>query len=546
MLHISELAARRSGRAAVTALAVAVACGALSACGGGGGGSSASAAPAPAPPPPPPSSGWMSGVFMPSAGFAAECAVPRSGTDPATAQPFPDVAGSVLRENNWLRSWSNELYLWYDEILDRDPGLYSTSDYFGLLKTAQRTPSGALKDQFHFTIPSAEWHALSQSGVSVGYGVEWALLAAVPPREAVVLYTQPNSPAADDNLTRGSRLVSVDGRDFVNDNTQQGVDIINAALFPAQAGETHTFVVEELGATRTITLEADEVTSAPVLDVGTLDTPTGRVGYLLFNDHIATAEQALIDAVTALEQENIDDLVLDVRYNGGGFLVIASQLAYMIAGPGPTGGRVFEAMRFNDKHATTNPVTGQPLAPLPFVDTTVGLSAAANPPQPLPTLDLARVFVLTGPDTCSASESIINGLRGAGVEVVQIGSTTCGKPYGFYPQDNCGTTYFSIQFQGVNDDGFGDYADGFAPANTPGTTGTTVPGCAVVDDYARALGDPAEARFATALAYRDQGAAACPAPTFGAFGASKPGTASAPAEGRMLRSPWRENRILLP
>ena len=58
--------------------------------------------------------------------------------------------------------------------------------------------------------------------------------------------------------------------------------------------------------------------------------------------------------------------------------------------------------------------------------------------------------------TCSASESIINGLRGVNVQVIQIGSTTCGKPYGFYPEDNCGTTYFSIQFKGVNAAGFGE------------------------------------------------------------------------------------------
>ena len=49
------------------------------------------------------------------------------------------------------------------------------------------------------------------------------------------------------------------------------------------------------------------------------------------------------------------------------------------------------------------------------------------------------------------------------MQVIEIGSTTCGKPYGFYPQDNCGTTYFSIEFRGVNDQGFGDYTDGFSP-----------------------------------------------------------------------------------
>jgi hypothetical protein len=137
----------------------------------------------------------------------------------------------------------------------------------------------------------------------------------------------------------------------------------------------------------------------------------------------------------------------------------------------------------------------------------------------------------------------MNGLRGVDVEVVQIGSTTCGKPYGFFGADNCGETYFSVQFQGVNEKGFGDYADGFSPMNTLGGGGTQVPGCSVADDYNNALGDPAEGRLAAALAYRETGL--CPSPTgIGPPGVSKPSTASADADGRLLRPPWREMRTL--
>ena len=70
--------------------------------------------------------------------------------------------------------------------------------------------------------------------------------------------------------------------------------------------------------------------------------------------------------------------------------------------------------------------------PVPFHVRTQGFSGPEG--QPLPTLNLSRLFVLTSPNTCSASEAIINGLRGVGVQVVQIGTTTCGKPYGFYPE----------------------------------------------------------------------------------------------------------------
>ena len=218
---------------------------------------------------------------------------------------------------------------------------------------------------------------------------------------------------------------------------------------------------------------AANVTSTPVQNVGTIGR-SGPVGYLLFNDHIATAEAQLIDAFGQLQAAGVSDLVLDIRYNGGGYLDIASEVAYMIAGPGPTTGQGFETTMFNDKHPNTNPVTGRPLTPVPFHTTSLGFSGPEG--QPLPTLNLSRVFVLTSANTCSASEAIINGLRGVDVQVVQIGATTCGKPYGFYPDDNCGTTYFSIQFQGVNAQGFGDYPDGFSPANTLSSPGVGLPG----------------------------------------------------------------------
>jgi hypothetical protein len=278
-----------------------------------------------------------------------------------------------------------------------------------------------------------------------------------------------------------------------------------------------------------------------VQHVRTVPTATGPVGYLSFTDHIATAELGLIDAIGALRAAAVTDLVLDLRYNGGGFLDIASELAYMIAGPGRTGGRTFESIQFSDKHPATNPVTRAPLVPVPFHSTARGFSAPFG--QALPTLDLPRVFVLTGVGTCSASESVINALRGIDVQVIQVGSTTCGKPYGFYPADNCGTTYFSIQFKGVNALGFGDYSDGFSPINSAGDVTTAVPGCSVTDDFTHALGDPLEARLAAALRYRE--GLGCPAgsgvtlpqlskPTLGAF----------EAEGIVQKSPWLMNRTL--
>jgi carboxyl-terminal processing protease len=201
---------------------------------------------------------------------------------------------------------------------------------------------------------------------------------------------------------------------------------------------------------------------------------------------------------------------------------------------------------FNDKHPTRDPVRGELLTPTPFWSRTQGFDGGAPANQALPSLNLNRLYVITGPGTCSASESIINALRGVDVEVYIIGSTTCGKPYGFYPTDNCGTTYFSIQFRGENAANFGDYSDGFSPANQAANRGTSVPGCSVADDFTHALGDQAEARIAAALALRASNNLTCPTPS----GSSLPRVAKSSLEfarsfGLAVSKPAaRSNRIV--
>lgn len=508
----------------------------LSACGGGGGGDDLSGGGSGGGGSG--SSGWIAGVYQPASNFAGRCTAPRSGTN--------DLAGTTTDENNWLRSWINDTYLWYSEVPDLNPALYtSTLDYFDLLKTSAKTLSGNDKDRFHFTEDTAAWIASSQGGQSVGYGFDLSLVGQTPPRTATIAFVQADTPASAPaaNLSRGERIITVDNVS-INDGTQAGVDVLNAALFPSNAGESHTFVLQELDGftTRTVTLTTVTVTEDPVPVVNVVSSPTGaKVGYILFNSHNSPSEGRLVTAINTLKAKAIDDLVLDIRYNGGGYLDIAAELAYMIAGPARTSGQTFERTMFNSKYPTTDPVTRSPIVPTGFWSTASGLPGALPEGTVLPTLNLSRVFVLTGSGTCSASESIINGLRGVDVDVIQIGTTTCGKPYGFYPTDNCGTTYFSIQFQGVNNKGFGDYPDGFSPSN-PQTNQAQLPGCSVADDFTHELGDVAENRLESALAYRDL--QSCIA--LATFDPQAVGAASTPAtEGVILpRSTWQTNRIL--
>lgn len=496
---------RRVGLAALFAAS-------LSACGGGGGGSSS---PAPVPPP----------TIPPSSTLAQQCAPTNSFA------PTANRTSSLDTEKRWARSYVNEAYLWYSEVPTVDltlpafsntANVYASLDaYFAALLTPALTSSGKRKDEFSFIYPTAEWNALSQGGVVAGYGIEWYLGSATPPRDLRIAYVDPGTPAAGASLTRGMRVLSINGVD-INTTTQAGLDTINRGAFSPQPGTTYTFVFQTLtGSTQSATLTAGSVTKVPVQNVKTIDVAGGgRVGYLTFTDFITPSEGQLVNAFTQLQAAGVNDLVLDLRYNGGGYLYISSQLGYMIAGSARTSGKVFERLQFNDKRTADN---NNPDNTYPFFTQTSGFAGSGTTGnQALPSLNLPRVFVLTSSASCSASEAVINALEGIDVQVIRIGRTTCGKPYGFTQKDNCGISYFPIEFKGVNQKGFGDFADGFAPR------------CAAADDFTKPLGDPTEGMLATALAFRQTGA--CPAAD-----ESQRQKIAAQAQGRIVRHPVRES-----
>ncbi len=486
---------------------------ALSACGGGSSGGSNPVVVSPPPPPASQAPTYTPGVFAASSIFKDQCEVVRTGTD-SEGNPFPDQAGSTLEENFWLRSWSNETYLWNRQIQDQNPGNFNSPiAYFAELKTFATTPSGEDLDDFHFSQPTAEFLERRNNTATSGYGVRFTAIRSTPPRDFRVLYTESDSPASDVvngqvQLPRGARILEVDGVDLVNGNN---VDALNAGLFPTNAGETHTFVVQDPGSTtpRTITLVSEDIAPEPVNRTEIIDTANGRVAYMLFNTFSPFAsEKSLDDAFQQLSQQSVDDLVLDLRYNGGGLLAVAAQLGYQIAGNQLTSGKTFSLLQYNEDANGTDPTSGSnaPVEPIPFINTGVGFTVPNG--RPLSSLNLSRVFILSNSGTCSASEAVINALRGIDVEIILIGDVTCGKPYGFLPTGNCGETYFTIQFRGVNDKNFGDYSDGFVPQDNSFTFGERVPGCTIPDDINNELGDVNEAKLSAALFYRENGT--CP------------------------------------
>lgn len=234
--------------------------------------------------------------------------------------------------------------------------------------------------------------------------------------------------------------------------------------------------------------------SAAVPITRTQTTAAGRrIGYVQFNDHSAGAQDEMITSFRQLQDGQIQDLVLDLRANSGGFLYIALTVASMVTGP-QAEGKVFEQLRYNDKRqAETAQSTLTFSSKLQFQERQYALGTQ------LPQLGLPRLFVLTSGSTCSASESIINSLRGIDIPVIRVGTTTCGKPYGFHQKNNCGWAFFPIEFQGTNAKGFGDYTTGFQAT------------CEVTNPGNATAGSSADPLLNAALFYADNNA--CPAGT---------------------------------
>lgn len=266
-------------------------------------------------------------------------------------------------------------------------------------------------------------------------------------------------------------------------------------------------------------------TSPDAVPVTTVLTSPGgrRAGYIQFEHMAAGAQDDLIAAFRQIKAASpaAQDLVLDLRKNQGGFLYIALTAASMVTGP-QSEGKVFEQLRYNDKRA---PLTAQSIfrfsSKVQFAESQFPVGTA------LPQLSLPRVFVLTTEATCSASESIINSLRGIDVQVIRIGDNTCGKPYGFREKSNCGGDYlyYAIEFQGFNAKGFGAYqGTGFTPT------------CQVAEAGTR--GTASDTLLAAAFTYMDTGA--CPAGTFtGVQSAANPlmSLSRAPVRGARLLRP---------
>jgi carboxyl-terminal processing protease len=423
--------------------------------------------------------------------FLAACG--GGGSDSDTAPP---LNCSVAGQQAWLRDYfkgsatAEPNYFWYGLSPNPSPaGFTSVAAYFDALLYAggdpiPGAPAGTLwpADRYSGYQSTESFNRFFGDGRTLGYGVAVAGLEVTEPtpqpsQPLYVRYIEPQSPAALAGVVRGDRIVSINGA--------TAASLISAndfsALTPDAAGQQLTLVLRNaLGADRTVVLTAALFDLAPVQNAQILQTPNGRsIGYVLIKDMIDQAEAPLASTFASFKANNVQELVLDLRYNGGGLVSLGGTLASYAAGSRGSG-QLFARLLYNDRRSSNN--------------------RDFNFSNPADWSGFAKVYVLAGPRTCSASEQLVNGLRGVGVQVVAIGDTTCGKPVGFLPQsDSCGTTYSVVNFESVNARNEGRYFDGFQAT------------CAVAEDFTRPIGATGDTLLVAAAHHADNGM--CPAGT---------------------------------
>jgi carboxyl-terminal processing protease len=386
----------------------------------------------------------------------------------------PPLSCGVADVQDWLHNYMNAWYYWYALAPNPSPAGYATvADYFDALlyPGGDPIPNGGGKtwplDRYSNFQSTASFSGFFVDGQTLGYGVAVAGLEVTTPAPQPLLplyvrYVEPLSPAAAAGVVRGDRVMSING--------VLAADIIRANDFSAltanAVGDTLDLVLRPaVGADRPVRLSAAVFALAPVQNGQVLLTQANRkVGYVLIKDMIGQVETrspSLFSVMNEFKAHGIQELVLDLRYNGGGLVSVGTAVASYAAGA----------------QGINNNLTGKLFARLLYNDKRTGNNSDFAFTNPAAWAGFSTVYVLAGPRTCSASEQVINGLLGIGVNVVAIGNTTCGKPVGFLPQDDsCGTTYSVVNFESVNRLGQGRYFDGFAPT------------CMVAEDFSQPTG----------------------------------------------------------
>jgi len=326
-----------------------------------------------------------------------------------------------------------------------------------------------IKDRFSFIVDDYNELENMLQGISESFGYDFQLVRTSASDDNLlgyVRYVIPDSPADKAGIKRGDLFNKINGQQLTAQNYQQLLFNQRSYTLGLVVLKNNQFVSGESIDMDAVTIHENPIHLAQIIEI----SGGKKVGYLVYNEFNYLYHQELNHVFSQFKDTGVDEMVLDLRYNPGGSVLTAALLASMLYTTDTE--KRFIKYQFNDKQSEESTA-------LEFFDQVPVLNEDYQivDIEPLHSLELSKLYVLTSSGTASASEAIINGLKPY-LDVVIIGERTVGKNVGSRTLYDSPSTDFTDKSKAnpahkyalqplttkiVNSTGFGDFENGFAP-----------------------------------------------------------------------------------
>jgi len=362
-----------------------------------------------------------------------------------------------MTKNSFIYYTMKDLYLWYDKIPEvdynkydspqkvLDAAMYKKYDKWSFIITLK--PSETNYNENEFTgfgfLPFFYKESSGEYSLRIGYVYDY-------------------SPASSADLKRTYKITKINSLTIPPNPVETDLTNISAEL------SKNSIILEYIDSannTKTTSLTMGKITVKSVLYSNIYNRGIYKIGYIVFNEFIKLSKNELDSVFSNFSNNKVNELIVDLRYNGGGLLDVANYFANYIGGYNADG-KIFSTLYYNGRRINNK--------------TTFYFKNSS--------FDFKRVVFITTGNSASASESLINGLK-PHIDVKLVGSKTHGKPVGMLGLPFEDIVFFPIMFRGVNSNNEGDFYDGI---NVDAE---------VADDLTKAFGDENEACLKEALYY---------------------------------------------
>lgn len=380
----------------------------------------------------------------------------------------PDPVATSDKTKDSVLIYARDIYLWYNQI----PSTFSARSYAGPNNIMEAIRSYSVEtgftqpvDRWSFAVKQTEWDNIS-SGVAKDFGMSVFFRSE---NDLRVKSVEKESPAGKAGIARGWRITGINGNTGI---TTANSDFVSKNVFEA-ASSSFTFLKTD-GSTANIALNAGTYQEHPVYLDSVYTNGTRKTGYIVFNSFLGDTLEINNEfqrIFTRFSRENVSDIVIDLRYNGGGYVHVQEKLANYLVN-GTANDNVMMNQEFNDKYKTLNNSTRY---------------------KKLGSVNLNRIFFIVSKSTASASELLVNNLKPY-MDVKLVGpGNTYGKPVGFFPIPVNDWYLFPVSFRSTNKNGTGNYFNGITVDKQ------------VADGLDKNWGDRTESCLASVLQYISSG-----------------------------------------